>query len=215
MEERIETGAGMLSGGFVSKDRAQRSGPRVCSSARERVPRCALVSKDRAQRSGPRVCSSARERGVTLIEMLVVVILIALMVGITFPSISCGLDSIRLASAADSVVGFLNSGLNRAERRQQVVEVTIDPKAEALVLRSTELNYERRLTLPDGVLIAAVLPPLQGNAEAPRRFYLYPGGSVPGFGLTLASRKGTRRIVRVDPITGVPRIQKIPTGGGE
>jgi prepilin-type N-terminal cleavage/methylation domain-containing protein len=156
-----------------------------------------------------------RNRGVTLIEMLVVVILISLMVGITFPSITSGLDSIRLASAADSVVSFLNSGLNRAQRRQQVVEVTIDPKAEALTLRSTELNYQRQLSLPDGILIAAVLPPLAGNPDAPRRFYLYPGGAVPGFGITLASRKGVQRIVRVDPITGVPQIQKVPTGGTE
>lgn len=153
-------------------------------------------------------------RGVTLIEMLVVVILISLMVGIAFPSISSGLDSVRLASAADSVVSFLNSGLNRAERRQQVVEVTINPKAGELMLRSTELNYERRLSLPDGIQIAAVLPPLAGNVAGLRRFYLYPGGSVPGFGLTLATRKGVQRIVRVDPITGVPRIMKLPTGDG-
>ena len=156
-----------------------------------------------------------RERGVTLIEMLVVVILISLVVGITFPTIAASLESFRLASAADSVVSFLNSGLNRADRRQQVVEVTIDPRADDLVLRSTELNYRRRLSLPDGILIAAVLPPLAGNAVVARRFYLYPGGSVPGFGVVLATHKGARRIVRVDPITGVPIIQKIPTGGGE
>ncbi|HLJ18303.1 MAG TPA: prepilin-type N-terminal cleavage/methylation domain-containing protein [Bryobacteraceae bacterium] len=159
------------------------------------------------------------ERGVTLLEMLVVVILISLVAGISFPSISSGLDSIRLASAANSVVSFLDSALNRAERRQQVVEVTIDPKANALVARSTEVSFERQLQMPDGILIAAVLPRLEIDDlevnSAPRRFYLYPGGSVPGFGIELATRKGTQRIVRVDPITGVPQIQKVPTGGSQ
>ena len=55
------------------------------------------------------------QRGITLIEMLIVVSLSGLMVGITFPSVSAGIDSLRITSTSDSIVSFLNGALNRAE----------------------------------------------------------------------------------------------------
>jgi len=49
--------------------------------------------------------------GVTLIEMMIVVAIVGLMVGITFPAVSAGLDSVRLASATDSLASFLNAAV--------------------------------------------------------------------------------------------------------
>lgn len=147
--------------------------------------------------------------GITLVEMVVVVAIIGLLVGITFPSFSAGLDSLRLASASDSLVSFLNQALNRAERRQQVVEVAISKADNTLRLRSTEPGFERTLELPEGISIRAVLPELPQLEEATRRFLLYPGGTVPRLGIEIANRRGERRVVRVDPITGVPQVERV------
>src|SRR5947209_17622518 len=89
--------------------------------------------------------------GVTLVELLVVVALISLMIGISFPAITSGVDSLRLNAATNSIVGFFNSGLNRAERRQQVVEITISRPANALEMRSSEPGFFRKLEMPEGV----------------------------------------------------------------
>jgi prepilin-type N-terminal cleavage/methylation domain-containing protein len=154
---------------------------------------------------------ATREAGLTLIEMIVVVALIAILVGISFPSMASGIETLRLNSASQSIVSFINGGLNRAERRQQVVEVTISKAESALSLRSAEPGFERRLQLPEGIRIESVLPEMpEEEADAPRSFLLYPGGSVPGFGLALVNRKGAERIVRVDPITGVPQVENLP-----
>jgi competence protein ComGC len=147
------------------------------------------------------------ETGVTLIEMVVVVGIISLIVGIAFPAVTSGIDSLRLNAATNSVVSFVNSGLNRAERRQQVVEITISKSENALSMRSTEPGFFRRLTIPDGVSIMHVLPELPDNPDAPRVFMLYPGGAPPRFGVQLMNRRNVERIVRVDPITGVPRVE--------
>ncbi len=146
--------------------------------------------------------------GVTLIELLVVVALISLMVGISFPAITSGIDSLRLNAATNSIVSFLNSGLDRAHRRQQMVEITVSKPENALEMRSTEKDFYRKLAMPDGVTISHVLPELLDNPDAPRTFDLYPGGTVPGFGIELINRKNVDRIVRVDPITGVPRVER-------
>jgi prepilin-type N-terminal cleavage/methylation domain-containing protein len=147
-------------------------------------------------------------RGVTLIELLVVVALISLIVGISFPAITSGIDSLRLNAATNSIVGFLNTGLDRAQRRQQMVAITISKPANDLEMRSTDANFHRTLAMPDGVAITNVLPEQQDNPDAPRTFVLYPGGTVPGFGIELINRRNVERIVRVDPITGVPRVER-------
>jgi hypothetical protein len=143
-----------------------------------------------------------------LVELLVVVALISLMVGISFPAITSGVDSLRLNAATNGVVGFFNSGLNRAERRQQVVEVTISKSNNTLEMRSTEPGFFRKFEMPEGVSITRILPDLPVDPDAPRSFLLYPGGTVPRFGVQLVNRKNVERVVRVDPITGVPRVEQ-------
>lgn len=150
-------------------------------------------------------------RGVTLVEMLVVVLLIALLAGITLPSATSGLESLRLRAAADATAGFINRALNRAERRQHLVEISVNKVDNTLWMRSTESGFNDRMEIPDGVQIVAVLPALAGDDQVPlRRFLIYPGGTVPRFGIQLLARNGAQRIVRVDPLTGVPQIEVIP-----
>ncbi len=141
--------------------------------------------------------------------MLIVVALIGLLVSITFPSVSSGVDSLRLISASDSLVSFLNGALLRAERRQQVVEVVITRADNTLTMRSSEPGFLRQLVLPEGVAILRLLPEIPGDPDQPRQFLLYPGGTPPRIGAVLANRRGARRLVSVDPITGVPRVERL------
>ncbi len=151
----------------------------------------------------------ASQRGVTLVEMLIVVGLLGLLVGITFPSVTAGIDSLRLNSATDSIVSFLNAGLNRAERFQETVEVEISLEDNTLALRSSRPGFLRTLELPEGVVIRAVHPDMPGEQALNRRFLIFPGGTPPRIGVELVNGRGVRRIVRVDPITGVPQIERL------
>jgi len=40
---------------------------------------------------------------------------------------------------------------------------------------------------------------------------LLPGGNVPRIGIEIVNRKGLRRLVRVNPMTGVPEVQMLET----
>jgi prepilin-type N-terminal cleavage/methylation domain-containing protein len=154
--------------------------------------------------------SKSLVRGVTLMEMMLVIMLIGLIAAISFPAITSGIDSIRLSTATDSVVAFINRGVNRAERRQYAVEVAILKADNALELHSVDRSLNARLNLPEGVRIEKILPENPALEDEKQRSYLlYPGGTVPRFGLELINRKGARRIVRVDPVTGVPLIEKL------
>ena len=153
----------------------------------------------------------ARSAGVTLLEMLVVVSLIALMVGISFPSITAGMESLRLRSAAGEVVSMFNSALTRADRLQDAVELNISPQRRLIASRAIRTNFMRQIDLPEGIHIAHVYPEDlrwavdESGALVDRHFIVYPNGAVPRIVIDLANERGAHRIVLLDPITGVAR----------
>ena len=144
-------------------------------------------------------------------ELLVVMAIVGLIVAVSAPSVGAGIDSVRLASTSDSISSFLNAAVNHAERRQQPVEVVISPKEGRLQAYSGEPGFKREITLPDGVSIEAVLPKITEEPEGVRRLILMPGASAPGIGIQFANRRGGRRIVRLDPMTGFPHTESVNT----
>ena len=141
-------------------------------------------------------------------EMLVVVGIIGLITAISVPSVSAGIDSVRINSATGSIASFLNSALNQAERRQTAVEVTISVKENRLTAYSAEPGFRRELQLPDGIRIEALLPHFD-NEEPVRRLLLLPGDTAPAIGIQLSNRHGAHRLVHLDPMTGFPRVQRV------
>jgi len=147
-------------------------------------------------------------RGVTLMELVIVVAIAGVMAMVALPAFSSGLDNMRLSQASDSTAAFLNGALNRVERRQQVMEITVSIRENVMLLRSADGAFARKIEMPDGVRLDAVLPRTPGDTGELRRILLFPGATAPRFGVQLVNRRGTRRIVSVDPITGVPRIER-------
>ena len=142
-------------------------------------------------------------------EMMVVVSIIGLMMAISAPAVSAGIDSIRMATASDTISAFLNSAVNHAERRQQPVELTISLKESKLSAYSNEAGFSREITLPQGIRIEAIFPQTGEEVEGARRLILLPGASVPGIGVQFGNRRGSHRIVRLDPMTGFPRVESV------
>ena len=70
-------------------------------------------------------------------------------------------------------------------------------------------GFTRKLEMPSGVTIKAVWPKLPAEGEGTRRFLLLPGSTVPRLGIEIVNRKGARRIVRVNPMTGVPEVERL------
>jgi len=173
-------------------------------------PQCCGIGADPLVCAGPPAPAprSILSRGVTLIEMMVVLAIIALIVGVSVPSTIAGLESIRLAAGARSVAAFMNIAANRAERRQQAVELSISIKENSVTMQSPESAFVKKLDLPRGIALQAVWPALEEPTDEPRRFLIQPGGVPPRIGIEIANQRGARRIVRLDPITGVTEIEQ-------
>jgi Tfp pilus assembly protein FimT len=132
--------------------------------------------------------------GVTLIELLVVMASVAAIVAISFPALSTGLGAVRLVSAAGSTASFLTAAMNDVERHEQPAAITIDPKQNELAVRNEHLK------MPQGISI---------EGDEARRIALFPGGAFPRIRVVLRNQSGGRRSVEIDPITAVPKIERV------
>jgi prepilin-type N-terminal cleavage/methylation domain-containing protein len=139
-------------------------------------------------------------RGVTLIEMLIVVAIIGTIVSISFPSLAAGLAGIRLSSASGSVASFLTSAMNNVERREQPAAIVVDPEHNVLDVYTSDSGSKPReqLGMPQGISI---------EGEKLRRFMLFPGGAFPRISIVLKSDRGAHKSIEIDPITAVPNIK--------
>ena len=152
-----------------------------------------------------KLCCGSRS-GVTLIEMMMVLVIVGLIGAIAFPTITTGLDTVRMSSASDAIVSFLNSSLNRAQRRQTPVEIYISIPENKVKLLTFDLT--RELSMPETIRIAKLHPEIVTPDEnQTRSIVLYPGGAIPRFGIEIEGPRNARRIIRVDPITGVPQVE--------
>ncbi len=144
----------------------------------------------------------SNQAGVTLIEMLIVVMIISIMAGVSLPALTAGLASVRLSSASGSTASFLTSAMNRVERHERAAAILITPRENRLSVYTAASGDKPDTTLlmPQGVSI---------EGDEPRRFLLQPGGTFPRITLVLRNEKGARRSVRIDPATGVPDIKRV------
>ncbi len=143
--------------------------------------------------------------GITLIELLVAMAIAGMMVAIAYPSLTGGLDGIRLRTAGQSVAAFLNNAHGRAERDQAPVEVLIDPGRNQMSAQSLDGKWERAVNLAEGVRIAEVRPAAE---PGPRRFVILPGVPAPGVRVRLETFRGRSLVAGLDPVTGVPLVEE-------
>ncbi len=135
--------------------------------------------------------------------MLIVVAIIAAIVSVSFPSLTAGLAGIRLTSEAGTVASFLTSTLNAVERREQPAAIVVSPAENALAV-FTEASADKpwkKLLLSNGITLEA------GESH---RYLVMPGGACPRIRVVLRNERGAKRSVRIDPVTSVPQIERVP-----
>ena len=151
--------------------------------------------------------SGRGERGTTLIEMMVVMMIVAVVVAISAPSVSAGIDAVRLATSTSSVAAFLNSASTHAERRERPVELIITAKTLAFI--STDRGSRHEMTVPDGIVMEPISAVQSEDVEGESRWLFMPGGAVPSVGIKLTNQHGGIRTVKLDPMTGFPRVERV------
>lgn len=154
----------------------------------------------RAQRGITGQPGISGQSGITLIELMVAMAIVALMLGIAFPSMTAGLDSIVLRTDTDRAGIFFSQARLNADRLQQPVQLTSDPEKGQLTAVSIDGSWEDTLAFNDRVRVAF---PAQKQSVI-----LHPSTPAPRYRLLLESERGARAGLSINIFTGTPEQWK-------
>jgi prepilin-type N-terminal cleavage/methylation domain-containing protein len=150
--------------------------------------------------------------GFTLLELLIVVLVLALVLAVAYPSLSRGSDSIRLRATGRDVLNTLRYAREKAVTEQVGMKVTMERTKQTLVLTNDLGDGTRTYNMPDSVKIQRIV--LGGNEvqEGPVSVRFLPNGSSDQVEVLLVSKNSSFLRIISDPITGGARIE---LGAGE
>jgi general secretion pathway protein H len=147
----------------------------------------------------------ARARGVTLLEVLVVVTVIGIIAGIAYPGVTSGLDNLRLKSVADRLAHTFRHARDLAQQRQTVCQVTVDPELRLVEFEDLAAALEggvggepRRWEVP---------PEITVRLDRRRAFLFAPDGGAPRIDVVLANSRGRTARVSFEPLSGLPLVE--------
>jgi prepilin-type N-terminal cleavage/methylation domain-containing protein len=150
---------------------------------------------------------SAGDRGFTLLELLIVVLLLALVLAVSYPSLSRGSDSIRLRSTGRDVLNAFRYAREKAVTEQIGMKITIDRAKQTLVMTNDLGDGSRTYTMPDTIKLHRIALGGSDLQEGPISVRFLPNGSSDRVEVTLKSSSDAVLRIISDPITGGARIE--------
>ena len=148
-----------------------------------------------------------KTRGVTLLELLVVIVLASVLLAVVFPSVGAGLRTLELRSAAQRLAASARYARDQAVHRQRFYALEIDATARTVTVTDFAGESRRSFELPASVRVERILPE-ETRDESTRRFLFSPDGNAPAFEIVLGNDR--RQVaVRSNPLTGFPKVAEL------
>jgi general secretion pathway protein H len=144
--------------------------------------------------------------GFTLLELILVVLVIALAVGVSYPSFTRGTAAVQLRTSARDVMNTMRYARERAITEQQTFLVSANPETGTLVMTDEIGDGARSYTLPREVRIDRLVLDGEPLREGPFIVRFLPNGSAAAAEIQLRSATGSAVRIVTDPITGGARV---------
>ena len=148
-----------------------------------------------------------RPKGITLVELLVVLAIIGLILGISVPGLTRYAGQLRLKSTTRQMVGLVSLARSLAisSRQNHAVVVDLDQREVAVLNLASGEPLERVLRLPSGVTVEVDV----GGEPAPEpRIVFRPTGGLEGRTTTLVlADRGRSNTITVTGTTGAVSVQ--------
>jgi prepilin-type N-terminal cleavage/methylation domain-containing protein len=155
------------------------------------------------------VMNRSRDQGFTLLELLIVVLVIALVLALSYPSLSRGSTALHLRATGRDILNTFRYAREKAVTEQAGMMVTVDREKQELVLSDNLGDGSRKYMLPRDVRIQRIAMGGSEIMEGPLVVRFLPNGSSDSAEVLLKSDAGAFLRIISDPITGGARIESV------
>ncbi len=158
-------------------------------------------------RATPRVVP-ARKRcaGFTLLELIMVIVVIALGIAVSYPALSRGTAAIHLRSAGRDVLNVLRYAREKAITEQREMRFVAEKQGRQVILADELGEGGKSHGLPRDVVVDSIFAGSEEIREGPLVIRFLPNGSATPATIVLKSDAGGYLRIVTDPITGGARL---------
>jgi general secretion pathway protein H len=158
-------------------------------------------------RDSRRVASGRkRSAGFTLLELIMVIVVIALGIAISFPALSRGTSALHLRSAGRDVLNVLRYAREKAITEQREMHLVAEKQGRQVVLTDELGEGGKSHALPRDIIVDSVFAGAEEINEGPLVIRFLPNGSSTPATIVLKSDAGGYLRIVTDPITGGARL---------
>ena len=129
-----------------------------------------------------------RARGLSLVEVMIVMTIIALSVGLVGPRIGAGMTRIEVYQAEQTIRSFVQMARSRAQRSNLAHFVVLNRRGASVVLVGPDMNILRERELPSSVELVV------DSETGIESIYVPPSGLLRGQVIRLRSRFGPSEV---------------------
>ena len=147
--------------------------------------------------------------GFTLLELIVVVLIIALVMGVSYPSMERGSSILNLQTASRDVLNTFRFAREKAISEQASMLLIINRGERTLELANILGEPMRSYTLPRGVYIQSVTRSGSEVNDDVLAVRFAPNGNLENVGIRIAAEGGRRMQIVSDPLGGGARIEPV------
>jgi prepilin-type N-terminal cleavage/methylation domain-containing protein len=148
-----------------------------------------------------------RDQGFTLLELIIVVLVIALVLAVSYPSLSRGTAAIHMRATARDILNVFRYAREKAVTEQTGMQVAVNRDKQELVLSDDLGEGSRSYVLPHDVKIRRMALAGTEVMDGPLIVRFLPNGSAENAEVLLQSDNGSELRIVTDPITGGARVQ--------
>jgi general secretion pathway protein H len=158
--------------------------------------------------TGPdKFMKAAKETGFTVLEILLVVLVIALAMAVSYPSFSRGSARLHLQACSRDVLNTFRYAREQAVTEQTQMIVTVDKDNQELTLSNTLGDDPKTYTLPEDVRIVRIALGGDEVLDSTMTVRFLPNGGADSAEVLLSLESGAQLDVITDPLTGGARIE--------
>lgn len=146
------------------------------------------------------------QQGITLLELLVVITLIAILGALVYPSFGNALSNLRLRGMARETVALCRLARYDAVTHRQPYRLAADLEQNQFRVTDSAQQVVKELDLPSGIRIFQVQVLSENSPADASELYFFPNGAAEPGSITLRDEGGRSVRIVVDLLTGDARI---------